>query len=637
MLDSIYQLGLKQEEHDDIVSLLTPTLAKYVIGIIFHNKAGGSITYNRSELFDFEKSNESWYLFRRSSGRPDRGVFLTCDVSRKEIDKIRKNFLKSHSTDNLEIQEFIRKKIMWFPHGQLVTNRSLFDTLNNNRKQELCDILVEFERNSEKISTDVIQQIIKIEPQITLLTIMISSDDDNVEGDLKFVGQIKDYVNFFKEGILSKKYKCSEELYCSVCNKKKFIETFNERPLPFYFADNPLFFPDGQYSQSKKGFPICDDCYIIIQKGIKFIYNALNYSISELGSNKRELNFWLIPHLNDQEVIVYFKDELEKNKSLYLNTLKDLCSTLKIISRRDQHDRKNVEAFLRFSALFFTFDRYYIRIINYIQGIYPSQLEKLFDIKAKVDNQYPFPALSLKFKEPFLVGFPLLIFFYKEKDKKTNKKKAIQYKWQIQVSSVLARIFTGQPVMLEEIIHKINLKVRKDLLKSFDLESLSHTIFLGLMLLEYLISLNDGQNHEKMSEPQTPITKEIEHVQKFIESHSNVLLDGNSRAIFAVGICVGILLQVQELRYDKTAPFWNRLNRLDMNFQRVIELLPEVKTKLAMYNERKHDTIINYLAVNEVSRIDDTLFQSLSKDSINLIFSIGLSYGYMLTRGFIEG
>ena len=103
-----------------------------------------------------------------------------------------------------------------------------------------------------------------------------------------------------------------------------------------------------------------------------------------------------------------FKNELG-NKNLYLNSLKDLCSTLKLISKVDYHERRNLESFLRFSALFYTFDSHAImRVINYIQGIYPSQLQRLFEIKEKIDQQYPYQEIADKFKkEDFFVGLPL--------------------------------------------------------------------------------------------------------------------------------------------------------------------------------------------------------------------------------------
>ena len=91
-----------------------------------------------------------------------------------------------------------------------------------------------------------------------------------------------------------------------------------------------MFFPDADPKQSRKGFPLCDNCYLQTQKGIRFVEDKLNYSISSIQSSKSEINFWLIPHLNDYELIRQFKNDLGKNKNLYLNSLKDLCSRMEM-------------------------------------------------------------------------------------------------------------------------------------------------------------------------------------------------------------------------------------------------------------------------------------------------------------------
>src|SRR5207245_8060667 len=131
-----------------------------------------------------------------------------------------------------------------------------------------------------------------------------------------------------------------EELICSVCNRKRLIGTFTEKTLPFYIVDKPMFFQNADPRHAAKSFPVCDNCYLEIQKGIQFIQNKLDYHISSLQSmQKSEINFWLIPHLNDYQLIMDFKYELG-NKNLYLNSLKDLCSTLKLISKVDYHEKR---------------------------------------------------------------------------------------------------------------------------------------------------------------------------------------------------------------------------------------------------------------------------------------------------------
>lgn len=136
------------------------------------------------------------------------------------------------------------------------------------------------------------------------------------------------------------------------------------------------------------------------------------------------------------------------------------------------------------------------------------------------------------------------------------------------------------------------------------------------------------------SEENDYTTQQIRNLQKFIES--SPLLKEN-RGVFAVAVCVGILLEVQEILYNKVAPFWQRLNRLDLDLYRVKEFYPEVKSKLAMYRERKWDTIINYLGT-ELAHLPTSPPNSNvleAKENLNLVFSIGLAYGSRLKRGYL--
>jgi hypothetical protein len=113
LLDSIYQLGLVQKgEADNLSSLLTPVSARHVIGIIFEKGDGNKkIKYQRSELREF--SSPSWYLYKRDfSGRP--GLFLTGNISRQDINKIKKIISDSKDVNNPEVQKFVRNKFYGF-------------------------------------------------------------------------------------------------------------------------------------------------------------------------------------------------------------------------------------------------------------------------------------------------------------------------------------------------------------------------------------------------------------------------------------------------------------------------------------------------------------------------------------------
>jgi CRISPR-associated protein Cas8b/Csh1 subtype I-B len=606
LLDAIYQLGIAVH-NEDISSLLTPVSASHGICILFENIGGrGQVRYSKCELVKLNKEEQHLYLYKEDKSHKALGLFLTGEIKRKDISKI-SNILKKNPENinsNL-VREFIRKKILSFPHGKLIENQSLSSVLKPDRKDELNGILNEFRSKGQTIAQDVIQILTADKPETTLLTVKIRRVDDEDTGP-KFMGEMEDYVQFFKSGVFRKKYAEKEQLICSVCNKETLLGTFNESPFPFYFTKKPIFFPDAISSNSTKGFPLCDVCYDKIQNGIYFIRRHMNYSIPSVESAKSELNFWLIPHLHNQDLIINLTNNFKSNNNLYLlNSLKDLCSKLTAVSRHDLRQMENVESFLSFSALFYVIDGGRMHVLSYIQGIYPSQLERLIALKEEVDNCYPYALLGKKLTDDkigFFIGFPLLAQFFKKKDSDKGKKREEKRNTvlQNQLVAILDKMFTGQQVPLEVLIKNINKKIRSISLKSFDLRTFSITSFRGLMLLEYLISLNKI-NRDKTLPQSTNITaksraNDIEYIKKFIESHNNILSDGTTRAVFAIGVCVGILLEIQNRRFrTKTAPFWSRLQRLDLDLERMKKLPWEIRRKLAIYNERKYEYIISYL------------------------------------------
>jgi CRISPR-associated protein Cas8b/Csh1 subtype I-B len=299
-----------------------------------------------------------------------------------------------------------------------------------------------------------------------------------------------------------------------------------------------------------------------------------------------------------------------------------LCNSLKLIQTYDLEEPQDyVEAFLRFSALFYYKDNRaagLMRPLNYVPDIYPSQLRKLLEAKQRIDNRYPFPQVK---KHEFFVGFPLLVAFYKD----------ITPRWQVQVIAILNKLFTGQQAATDQIMQNINLRIHETLRYSKDMQIISQIALNGLLLLEYIITLN---NTDDKSIPRSDVTMlkistyEIEHTEKFIENHKSLLSDETKQGVFAAGISVATLLDFQERKYNKTAPFWDKLSRLDLNLQKVSNLITEVKRLFGAYKNRDHDTFLNYLAAKYV--IDP--FTSISKDLVSYLFTLGLSFGYLLAR-----
>ena len=96
---------------------------------------------------------------------------------------------------------------------------------------------------------------------------------------------------------------------------------------------------------------------------------------------------------------------------------------------------------------------------------------------------YPYPMLSKIFKkDEFFVGLPLLTEFYKN----------VTTQWESQVVSLLESMFTGQKIVLDDVLGNVMTRVR-DTAKSYNMKLFSRMVFLGMMLLEYLINLNHAQ------------------------------------------------------------------------------------------------------------------------------------------------
>lgn len=122
------------------------------------------------------------------------------------------------------------------------------------------------------------------------------------------------------------------------------------------------------------------------------------------------------------------------------------------------------------------------------------------------------------------------------------------------------------------------------------------------------------------------ISRSVEEISNFMGAHSNLLKDGTLRAVCAIGIAAGILLEVQR-QTRPSMPFWGRLNRLEMDLERTRRLFPEILNKLNQYDERRYDDVLAYLGREEISRLDLNQ-RNLPREVISLVFAVGMSEGH---------
>jgi CRISPR-associated protein Cas8b/Csh1 subtype I-B len=180
-------------------------------------------------------------------------------------------------------------------------------------------------------------------------------------------------------------------------------------------------------------------------------------------------------------------------------------------------------------------------------------------------------------------------------------------------------------------------KIRETANENRTPESLKDIVLKALAAIDYLLLLDLFElpvGDTSYMSIQTNV-RQADEVKKFLDAHSKLLSNGTMRAVCAVGISVGILLEVQRKRPGNSMPFWGRLNRLELTLEKVQSLFPQVITKLQQYNERNYDQLITFLGSEEVSKIDPRA-DDLPNDLVNLVFAVGLTEGHMIYNSAVE-
>jgi hypothetical protein len=123
----------------------------------------------------------------------------------------------------------------------------------------------------------------------------------------------------------------------------------------------------------------------------------------------------------------------------------------------------------------------------------------------------------------------------------------------------------------------------------------------------------------------------IHDASLFLTSHSGILCNNHMKGICAIGIMVGITIKAQ-MRYldSENAPFVSQLNRLEMDFDRLISMPNRVWPKLKYYDAEEFYGLFTYLLDSEISNINLDSPDLKRKEIMNLIFTIGMAHGFTI-------
>jgi CRISPR-associated protein Cas8b/Csh1 subtype I-B len=405
-----------------------------------------------------------------------------------------------------------------------------------------------------------------------------------------------------------------------------------KEPLPFFTLDKPSFLPELAEDNADKAFPLCANCYGNIQKGARFVEQNLIFGIPNTRGSKR-IFFWIIPILHEPSLVKEFlrkpKSGLESFKEMLefsgrAETARDIDVKMSR-TKEDDEDDAIASSFLTYSAIFHYYNQQkHMRLLGTVDGIYPSRLRELSEKKLEVDKI----AINCGYNASFHFG---LITDFIEQDTEG---------WMRIMTYAMSRIFTNKQLgghfVSKILINAAKEPFRKRLLQSSKpgQEAWYEIMLKATITLEYFYRVRALLSMENRPESTLPNDEKARMAANFLNSHSGMLHNKNLRAICAIGIAVGIVVKAQQ-RYLGSDSFISRLNRLEMDYQRLKGLFPLVFIKLKYYKAEEYAELLTYLGNEEISNLDRT--QQVDNETMNLIFSIGMCHGFTIFGTTIQG
>jgi len=490
LISSIARLGKAlRGKGSDAGYLVDHSLAKTVLVLRFRVGRAGGAKYAGIDVE--QKKDEALYLYRRDVAGRGAGLFLTGRISRNDLLMLQRN-LRQQDAGNKEakgfVEDFLRKKLDWLPKGAIVKDLSLLSTLDKSAWVVLKSFLDTFKYSLPEIHADFIEKVRTLEPEELLLTpkVIFGSQE-------RYIGEFPEYVAIFRSFVTGVKgegkvvKQAPDLLACAVCNKRAARAKFSQPPLPFVTTDKPGFTPYGDPAQAHKVFPLCSDCFQDLRRGMKFLEQHLDFSISSIEGRRAELRFWLIPTVSNSEDVMPLLENIgksaakvESRRFLYLKNLQTMCGSMDAVTvYAPEGGYDSTEAYLAFTALFYTKDKQgWMRLISRSEGIYPSRLRLIAEIKNKVDSLYPFEERRIGF------GFPLLKHFLSPPNPKKSRRKPEG--WYRELAFVLGSIFTGGPLNKGLLYKAVARHIQQSARDGAGLETIADLSFRSLNLIEYI-------------------------------------------------------------------------------------------------------------------------------------------------------
>jgi CRISPR-associated protein Csh1 len=437
-------------------------------------------------LIEDPASNESYKKILKIQVNLDKEQFSGIEIDEYDSAKLEKYLYRKGSPGGTDYsptsritdpeRTYKRRTLKWFqneyPEAKLTT-------IEFNQLQQVRKIL---ENNEEKIISELerIYSDVKREKQNAIITVELS------QGNLKTLpGDVDGFKKIFIMNSMSTYYdkynttSKSSNNVCAVCGNQNevygFVSTY-----AFYTVDKPGMVPGGfNQSDAWKNYPVCEQCALILEQGKQWLEKYSSY-------NFYGFDYLLIP----KPIRGKHRDEVYESLKYYQEDGKKVRVTGKYGALLDATKEEILgilaekENTFNCNMLIYSASKSEFKILRYIEGIYPSDLRRLFEAKYSVDKkplikktQIPFWENGKKSGEKDL-EFNFGCFWYFLREKNENQSKYFL--------DVVNNVFKDKKINKQFLLNRIIQKIRENHVNGYNIEEPVMRGFSCLLYLEYL-------------------------------------------------------------------------------------------------------------------------------------------------------
>lgn len=590
MIDALRDIGIysfrkkRIDTSNNLIEILVDEVNKggnysKAYAINFIEDAEG-LRYRDVNIEDWDKGKKLRYLYREK-GTQGAHYTPTARIAGSGENEVRKTF---DNRIKKWFERLRREHSHWLEKSTLI--KSLFEA---------------YTKDKDRIETDLVNLRMQYNDG-GFITFIIYKD-----GEKRYLGDIKDFVNYLEEFSKEDYNEVSGKGVCSLCRSKGKVygDAF---PITIYTLDKPGYIAGGMRKENGyKNFPICFECVLQLKEGIAYMRETLEFRFAGL-------RYYLIPqvaynkdYVLDEIMSIYrsFKQETGGNVSLskaerIAADEDDILGVLK-----DFEDKVTLK-FLFFQEISSKF------VINMLmEDILPSRIRTLFNAKRRAEEH--------------------LIF--KDIKSGANKVKDIKYHYGLikdfipSVKSfleVVNKSFKGQKIDKQYIFEMIMDRLRGLFNSNTFMKTGVLQAFICLIYLNELgLFKNFGGEHNLMEKyGEVVVASDLSsRINEFFEEFGTVFNTSAKKAVFLTGVLAQHLLAIQ--KNDRgSMPFRSQLKGLKLSERDVKALLPKIQQKLEEYKKNYYVQLEKIISLYYLRAGEGW---SISIDELNFYFVLGMN------------